>query len=51
MTVHDEKKLMSCKICDAQFTAKYILNRHVATIHEGNFVFDINDGALTGKGG
>ena len=23
----------------------------VATIHEGNFVFDINDGALTGKGG
>ena len=33
--VHEGKKTYDCKICDAQFVAKQVLQKHISKVHEG----------------
>ena len=38
-TIHEGKKPSKCDICDAKFTAKQVMNGHIATVHEGKEPF------------
>ena len=43
LAVHEEKKPYLCSSCNAAFSRRYHLNRHVSQVHEGNKPFQCGD--------
>jgi hypothetical protein len=46
VAIHEGKKPFNCMICDANFASRQNLNKHVASVHEGN----ICDASFTQNG-